>query len=43
MAGDREITYRYHGPKLTEAIVLVIKDEINLLRGLHSLPDRTNQ
>jgi len=43
MAGDREITYRYFGPKLMEALALVIKDEINILRTQHSLADRTNQ
>jgi len=31
------------GPKVVEAIVLVIKDEINLLRAQHSLPERTNE
>ena len=29
--------------KLGEGVVLVIKDEINLLRVEHGLPERTNQ
>lgn len=39
----REDLYRMFGPKLVEAVVLVIKDEINLLRVEHGLPERTNQ
>ena len=39
----REELYRMFGPKLVEAVALVIKDEINLLRAEHSLPERTNQ
>lgn len=39
----REEIYKCFGPKLIEAIVLVIKDEINLLRVEHGLPERTNQ
>ncbi len=39
----REELYRMFGPKLIEAIVLVIKDEINLLRTQHGLPERTNE
>lgn len=39
----REELYRMFGPKLIEAIVLIIRDEINLLRAQHSLPERTNQ
>lgn len=39
----REELYRCFGPKLLEAIVLIIKDEINLLRAEHELPERTNQ
>ena len=31
------------GPKVMEAVVLIIKDEINLLRAEHNLPERTNQ
>lgn len=39
----REDLYRMFGPKLVEAVILVIKDEINLLRAEHSLPERTNE
>lgn len=39
----RQSLYRQFGPKLLEAIVLVIKDEINLLRAEHGLAERTNQ
>lgn len=39
----REELYQMFGPLLTEAICLVIKDEINLLRTQHSLPARTEQ
>lgn len=39
----REELYRMFGPLLIEAIALIIKDEINLLRAQHSLPERTNQ
>lgn len=35
--------YRRFGPKIVEAVVLIIKDEINLLRAEHNLPERTNQ
>ena len=39
----REELYKYFGPKLIEAVVLVVKDEINLLRTQHGLSDRTNE
>ena len=39
----REELYKHFGPKLIEAVVLVVKDEINLLRTEHSLPERTNE
>lgn len=39
----RDEIYRKFGPVLLEAVVMVIKDEINALRSLHSLPDRTSQ
>lgn len=39
----REQLYRRFGPQLIEAVVMVIKDEINLLRAQHALPARTNQ
>ena len=42
-AANREELYRKFGPKLIEAIVLIIKDEINILRAEHGLPARTNQ
>lgn len=43
LGATREQLYRKFGPKLIEAIVMVIKDEINLLRAQHSLAERTNQ
>lgn len=39
----REELYRMFGPKLVEAIVLIIKDEINILRAEHGLSARTDQ
>ena len=39
----REELYRRFGPMLIEAIVLIIRDEINILRSQHGLPERTNQ
>ena len=39
----REELYEHFGPKLIEAVVLVVKDEINLLRTQHGLSDRTNE
>lgn len=39
----RNEIYRMFGPKILEAVVLVIKDEINILRTQHALPERTNQ
>ena len=39
----REKLYRYFGPKLIEAVVLIIKDEINILRTKAELPERTNK
>lgn len=39
----REELYRMFGPKLLEAIVLIIKDEINLLRAELNLSARTDQ
>ncbi len=43
LASDREDLYRAFGLKLIEAVVLVIKDEINILRAQASLTPRTNQ
>lgn len=39
----REELYRAFGPKLMEAMALVIIDEINILRAEHGLADRTSQ
>ena len=38
----REELYRYFGPLLIEALTLIIKDEINILRAQHGLAERTN-
>jgi len=35
--------YRKFGPLILEAIVMIIKDEINILRQKAGLPERTNQ
>ena len=43
MSTTREKLYQKFGPLLVEAIVLVIKDEINLLRTEAGLQERTNQ
>lgn len=43
MAITRDDLYHKFGPILIEALALIIKDEINLLRAEHSLPERTNQ
>jgi len=39
----REELYKSFGPVLLEAIVLIIKEDINLLRVEHGLPERTNE
>ena len=39
----RETAYRKFGPKLLEAIVLLVKDEINVLRVNAGLSERTDQ
>lgn len=39
----RNELYEHFGPKLVEAIVLVVKDEINLLRLQLGLSERTNE
>lgn len=39
----RENLYQGFGPKLLEAVCLVIKDEINILRAAAALPERTDQ
>jgi hypothetical protein len=38
----REEFYRAFGPKLTEAVVLVMKDEINSIRRKLDLPERND-
>jgi hypothetical protein len=40
---NREELYRQFGPQLIEAIVKVIKNEINILRVIANKPERTNQ
>lgn len=40
---NREKLYKYFGPLLIEALVLIIKDEINILREKNGLAPRTNQ
>jgi len=37
----RDELYQKFGPKMVEALALVIMDEINVLREQHSLPART--
>lgn len=39
----REELFRRFGPLLIEALVLIIKDEINILRTQAGLPERTNE
>ena len=39
----REGLWKHFGPVIIEALALVVKDEINLLRVEHSLPERTDQ
>jgi len=39
----REELYKMFGPLLLEAIVLIIKDEINILRTKAELSERTNE
>ena len=41
-AATRDSLYRAFGPMLLEAVVMVIKDEINILRAQHGLEARTN-
>jgi len=40
---NREELYGKFGPMMLEAIVLLVKDEINILRTQHGLAERTNQ
>jgi len=39
----REDLYRRFGPLIVEALVLITKDEINILRQEAGLSERTNQ
>jgi len=39
----REDLYKHFGPLLIEAIVLIIRDEINILRVKEGLQERTNE
>ena len=39
----REELYKKFGPLLLDAIVHIIKDEINLLRSQHGLSERTDE
>lgn len=39
----REELYRKFGPVIMEAIVLIVKDEINVIREQLGMPGRTNQ
>ncbi len=39
----RDELYKQFGPKLLEAVVLMIKDEINALRIANGLAERTNE
>jgi len=43
MAVTRDELYQQFGPMEIEAVVLVIKDEINLIRTELGLSERTNQ
>lgn len=43
MSITRDDLYHMYGPMLAEAIALITKDEINILRQQHGLPPRTNQ
>lgn len=40
---DHEADFENWSRNELKALVLVLKDEINILRNLHGLPDRTNQ
>ena len=42
MPSDREYLYSQFGPKLLEAICLVLKEQINNLRSIHGLPPFSN-
>lgn len=40
---NRERLYEQFGPKLIEALTIIIKDEINVLRTKEGLPEKDNQ
>jgi len=40
---NRDELYEKFGPLLIEAITLIIKDEINILRIQHGLSERSNE
>lgn len=40
---QRDDLFRKFGPLVVEGLVLITKDEINLLRDLHGLAARTNE
>ena len=40
---ERSNLYKKFSPLVIEAMAVVIKREINILRSIHSLPDRTNE
>jgi hypothetical protein len=39
----RDELFEQFGPMIIEAVCLVVKDEINILRTQHGLAERTNQ
>ena len=43
MVITRETLYKRFGPLLIEALTLIIKDEINILRQRAGLSERTNE
>jgi hypothetical protein len=43
VAYNREGLYHLFGAKMMEAVILVIKDEINILRVKAGLPERTDE
>ena len=43
MTITRDGLHQKFGPILIEAITLIVKDEINILRAEAGLPERTNQ
>ncbi|MBA7646729.1 hypothetical protein ES703_54495 [subsurface metagenome] len=39
----RDELYKKFGPLILEAVVMVVKNEVNILRQKAGLPERTNQ